>query len=99
MLGLRHAGKFDRCVILGDHGWEKWMTKLGKSFFTVKYFDRGQREAAWRWLMQPAEHADGAGFLNTVSGYVRRNLVVSLLIVGALVALLVGQMNSPRSDR
>jgi hypothetical protein len=98
MLGLRYPGRFDRCAILGDQGWQEWMTQLAKPFFRVEYFDRSEREAAWRWLMQPVEHTNGHGLLDSVSCFVRRNPMTSLLIAGGLVALVVW-LSSSRSSR
>ena len=96
-LALQYPGKFDRCAILGDRSWQEWMIKLAKPFFRVKYFDRGQREAAWRWLMQPVERTAGSGFLGTVGGFVRRNPMMSLIIAGGLTAFLVSRLRASRS--
>jgi universal stress protein A len=98
-LGLQHPGRFDRCAILGDRKWEEWMTKLAKPFFRVEYFDRSQREAAWRWLMQPVPQAGGADFLDAVRTFARRHPVTSLIITGGLVALLVSRLGSSRPGR
>jgi universal stress protein A len=98
-LGFRHPGKFDRCAILGDRDWEKWMIKLAKPFFRVEYFNRGQREEAWRWLMQPVEHAAGAGFLDAAGSFVRRNPLMSMLIAGGLAVLLVRRPGFHRVSR
>jgi hypothetical protein len=95
-LGLKHWGQFDRCAILGDRSWEKWMIQLAKPFFRVEYFDRSQREEAWRWLMQPVAHANGTGFLDSVGSFVRRNPVLSMVIAGGLAALLVSQLGASR---
>jgi len=94
---LQYAAKFERCAILGDQSWQEWMIKLAKPFFRVKYFDRSQREEAWRWLMQPVEHADGNGIVDTVSHFVRRYPVASFAIAGAAMFLLARQMSSSRS--
>jgi hypothetical protein len=96
---LRHLGQFNRCAILGDRRWEEWMTKLVKPFFRVEYFDRSQREAAWRWLMQPVPHAGRPGLLRAARHLVRRHPLMSLVITGGLVALLVSQLSSARSRR
>jgi hypothetical protein len=93
-LGLRHLGKFDRCAILGNRSWEKWMIKLGKPFFRVEYFDRSQREEAWRWLMQPVEQGESTTFLDTISRFVRHNPVLSLVIAGSLLALLLSHRDA-----
>jgi hypothetical protein len=96
-LGLQHAGRFDRCAILGDRPWEEWMIKLAKPFFRVQYFDRSQREAAWRWLMQPVVHADEGSSLDAVSNFVRRHPVMSLAIATGLAAIVVSQLRPSRS--
>jgi hypothetical protein len=93
-LGLRYLNKFDRCAILGDQNWEKWMTMLGKPLFRVAYFDRSQREDAWRWLMQPVEHRAGAR--ETIGNFVRRRPLLSLGIAGGLF-LLLRQLRTSRS--
>ncbi len=96
-LGLRYAGKFDRCAILGEHGWEAWMTRLAKPFFRVEYFERSQREAAWRWLMQPVPPARESGFVDRVGAFVRRNPGVSLAIAGGVLGLLLARRGRFRS--
>jgi universal stress protein A len=98
-LGLQHPGKFDRCAILGDRRWEAWMTKLAKPFYRVEYFDRSQREAAWRWLMQPVPQASEAGFFDAVRSFIRRHPMASLAVAGGLAALLVSQLRASRSRR
>jgi hypothetical protein len=98
-LGFRYLGRFDRCAILGDQSWEKWMTKLARPFFRVEYFDRSQREEAWRWLMQPVEQTQERGFLDAVGHFVRRHPTTSLIIAGGLLALLLSQLGSSRSRR
>jgi SpoIIAA-like len=95
-LGVQHYGQFDRCAILGDSEWERWMTRLAKPFFRVEYFDRRQREEAWRWLMQPVQHTNGPSFLDGVGAFLRRNPLLSLAITGGLVAFLVSQLSSSR---
>jgi hypothetical protein len=98
-LGLRHLGQFDRCAVLGDRGWQRLLVSLGKPFFRVRYFDRGEREAAWRWLMRPVERGEGANLLSAVGGFVRRHPAVCLAIAGGLAALLVSRLTVLRSRR
>jgi hypothetical protein len=62
----------------------------------VEYFDRSQREAAWRWLMQPVAHSDGAGFLGTIGHFIRRNPMTTMVVAGALLALLVNRLSASR---
>jgi hypothetical protein len=75
------------------------MIKLAKPFFRVQYFDRSQREAAWRWLMQPVVHADEDSSLDAVSNFVRRHPVMSLAIAAGLAVLVVSQLRPSRSRR
>jgi len=98
-LGLQHAGEFDRCAILGDQGWEKWMIQLAKPFMTVQYFDRSQREAAWRWLMQPVAQSNVSGLFDVARDAVRRHPMVAFLVAGSVAALMLGRMRRTRSDR
>jgi hypothetical protein len=93
-LGWRYYGKFDRCAVLGNHAWEKWMVKLAAPFFRVQYFDRSRREEAWRWLMQPVPRE--SGWFDRVGGFIRRNPVLSLAIAGGLGALLVRRLSHAR---
>jgi len=49
---LKHYSDFQRIAMVGDHKWEKWMASFCKPFTTakVKYFDRSEVDAAWKWL-------------------------------------------------
>lgn len=98
-LALQYHGKFERCAILGDRSWEEWMSKLAKPFLQVRYFDRSQREAAWRWLMQPTPKISPGGFVNAALGFVRRHPMMVLIVTGGLLALLVSQSGSFRSKK
>jgi universal stress protein A len=98
-LGLQHLRQFDRCAILGETSWEKWLTSLAKPLFRVEFFDRNQREEAWRWLMQPVERGNGVRLLDTMGTFVRRNPVLSFAIAGGLLAVLLSQFGPARSTR
>lgn len=52
--GLKHRGDFERCAVVGQKRWQKWMTNLSKPFFKVKYFDRSELEKAWQWVQEGA---------------------------------------------
>jgi hypothetical protein len=95
-LGLSHPGKFDRCAVLGDQSWQRWMTELAKPFLTVRFFNRGAREAAWRWLMLPAEQAGEGRILDAVGGTIRRHPAASMLVAGVIAGLMLGRMRRSR---
>jgi hypothetical protein len=65
---LKHHSDFQRIAMVGDRKWEKWMANFCKPFFKakVKYFDRSEVDAAWKWLEsteeedRAKEEADGA---------------------------------------
>ncbi|HLJ94895.1 MAG TPA: STAS/SEC14 domain-containing protein [Gemmataceae bacterium] len=95
-LGLHYPGKFERCAILGDRSWQGWMVQLAKPFFRVEYFDRSQRETAWRWLMQSVPQT---AFLSDLGCFARKHPMMSLLVSTGLMVLLVRQLGSSRSRR
>src|SRR5260370_29990505 len=34
---FKHGGDFERCGVVGEKKWQKWMTQLAKPFFKAKY--------------------------------------------------------------
>lgn len=48
--GLKHRGDFERCAVVGQKTWQRWMTNLSKPFFKVRYFDRCELENARQWV-------------------------------------------------
>ena len=46
----------ERIALVGEKTWENWMAKVCKPFTMaqVRYFDRGEIDAAWSWLEQTA---------------------------------------------
>ena len=54
---LSHYSDFERIVMVGDRRWEKWLASVCKPFTKakVKYFDRSEVDAAWRWLRETDE--------------------------------------------
>jgi len=54
---FRHGGDIERCTVVGEKAWQKWMTKLARPFFNVQYFDKEQLEEAWRWIRDGLEEA------------------------------------------
>ena len=55
--GLKHYSDFERIAMVGDRKWEKWMAGFCKPFTKaeVKYFDRTEVDAAWKWLQETEE--------------------------------------------
>jgi len=51
---VRHVTDFSKVAIVGDQKWIDWLTVMARPFSTarVKYFDFGQRQAAWEWIHQ-----------------------------------------------
>lgn len=54
---LKHHGDFDRCAVIGEKNWHKWMTNLSTPFFNVKYFAKPRFKEAWEWLTEEVEAA------------------------------------------
>lgn len=50
--GLKHGGDCERCAVVGQKRWQRWMTKLAKPFFAVRYFDKSQMPEAWDWILE-----------------------------------------------
>jgi hypothetical protein len=50
---LKHARQLERCAIVGDKSWHRWMTKASQMIFgkaNVRYFPEGESEDAWEWV-------------------------------------------------
>lgn len=54
---LKHYADFERIAMVGDRKWEKWMANFSRPFTKakVKYFDRSEVDAAWKWLEENDE--------------------------------------------
>ncbi len=54
---LNHYSDFERIAMVGDRQWEKWMASFFRPFTKaqVKYFDRSEVDAAWKWLRESGE--------------------------------------------
>lgn len=54
--GLKHQADFRRIAVVGENAWQKWAVTLIRPFFTaeLRYFDREEIDAAWRWLHEEA---------------------------------------------
>ena len=59
---LQHYSDFERIAMVGDRRWEKWMSSVCKPFTKakVKYFDRSEVDAAWKWLKETEEGRENA---------------------------------------
>ena len=56
-VGLMHYSNFERIALVGNRKWEKWMASFIKPFTkaNVKYFDKSEVDAAWKWLEENDE--------------------------------------------
>lgn len=50
--GLKHRGDFERCAVVGDKKWQKWLTILSRPFVKAKYFDKVALDKAWQWVQE-----------------------------------------------
>ncbi|HPF13144.1 MAG: STAS/SEC14 domain-containing protein [Planctomycetes bacterium] len=52
--GLKHFADISRLAMVGDKRWEMGMAAFCRPFTTakVRYFDRGQRDAALAWALE-----------------------------------------------
>ena len=94
-LGIRHYGQFERCAIVGDRGWQRWMIALAKPFFRVEYFDRSQEEEAWRWIRQPVTQMQ-PGLLEQASAMVRQHPVLTLGLAAGLAVFFISRAAAAR---
>ncbi len=55
----KYADKLDRIAVVGNHSWEKWMTRLAQPFVSseIRYFNQDQLIEAWDWLRKRDEKA------------------------------------------
>jgi universal stress protein A len=55
----REYGKhLERCAIVGDRAWERWMVKIAKPFYPhteLRFFETDQREEAKAWIHEGLE--------------------------------------------
>jgi hypothetical protein len=54
---LKHYSDFDRIAMVGERKWEEWIASFCKPLTKakVKYFDRSEVYAAWKWLLENDE--------------------------------------------
>ncbi|MGE3808990.1 MAG: STAS/SEC14 domain-containing protein [Gemmataceae bacterium] len=50
----KHSKDIERCAVVGDKKWEKWMTNISKPFFPgeIKYFPLEDAAKAWAWVKE-----------------------------------------------
>ena len=51
----KHCGDMERCAVVGNKSWEKWMTNLSKPLFpaaNMRYFDESEIDQAWEWIRE-----------------------------------------------
>lgn len=55
-----HLDAFRRIAIVGDRGWEKWLTLLARPFIDteVRFFTPDQLSEAWDWVREPFERKE-----------------------------------------
>jgi universal stress protein A len=53
-LDVRHNNDIERLAMVGEKGWQRWMTRLSQPFIKgkMRYFDRKDLNQAWQWLRQ-----------------------------------------------
>ena len=51
----KHASQFERCAIVGNRQWERWMTKFSHLLFRraeIRYFEVSELDAAREWIRE-----------------------------------------------
>jgi universal stress protein A len=54
-IGLTRGDDLGCCAVVGEKKWQRWITRLAKPFFKVKYFDNSELLAAWNWVTTQCE--------------------------------------------
>lgn len=52
---LEHGKQIERCAVIGDHAWERWLTRLLGLFFgnaELRFFPSAERTAALEWIRE-----------------------------------------------
>jgi universal stress protein A len=52
-IGVQHARQIERCAVVGDRAWERWMTNLSRAIFShaeTRFYDIAERDKAWDWI-------------------------------------------------
>lgn len=49
---IKHLTDFEKVAIIGERGWEKWLTKIGSVFTSaeVRYYEPQQKAEAMKWV-------------------------------------------------
>jgi len=50
---LEHGKQIERCAVVGEHAWERWLVGVLRLFFRnaeVRFFPSGERDAALEWV-------------------------------------------------
>ena len=86
--GLRHYSDFERIVMVGDRRWEKWLASVCKPFTKakVKYFDKSEVDAAWKWLRENDEGDKADGKKDRPQNFPNKFKSMALRLVWALMA-------------
>ncbi|MBN1911015.1 MAG: STAS/SEC14 domain-containing protein [Pirellulales bacterium] len=54
---VTHCRQIERCAVVGNSSWQKWMTNMTKVLFykaDVRYFNEDQADEAWNWVNENA---------------------------------------------
>jgi len=49
----RYGGSLERCAIVGDARWERWMVEIAKPLYPeteLRFFEAAKRDAAVEWI-------------------------------------------------
>jgi len=57
--GVQHRDAFERIALVGDSGWERWMTLMARPFMKgeIRFFARDRAQDAWDWLREVSQAA------------------------------------------
>ncbi len=50
---VTHCNQIERCAVVGDSTWQKWMTNMSKVLFCkaqIRYFTEDKAHEAWDWV-------------------------------------------------
>ena len=65
---VTHGNQIERCAVVGDSTWQKWMTNMSKVLFRkadIRYFTQDQADEAWDWVNQGSPCCCGSTGGNT----------------------------------
>jgi len=52
---FNHSKDVERCAVVGENRWQKWITQVSRPFYKGKYFDRAEIGRAWEWVLEGSE--------------------------------------------